>query len=118
MIYDIGEATERLENEQSRFTYLTAPSPTFPLLHLSHSSCSNPSFASPTSQTLHLRHLASRPCCLVQWLAHLTAFLEDNKFSGSIHSGTGCTDPREDNWVLFDMRSSEIRLKTEVKVEG
>ena len=44
-----------------RFTYVTAHSPTLPLLHLRHSSFSNPSFASPTSQDFHLRHLASRP---------------------------------------------------------
>ena len=44
-----------------RFTYVTAHSPTLPLLHLRHSSFSNPPFASPTSQALHLRHLASRP---------------------------------------------------------
>ena len=31
-----------------------------PLLHLHHSSFFNPSFASPTSQALHLIHLASR----------------------------------------------------------
>ena len=34
------------------FTYVTAHSPTLPLLHLRHSSFSNPSFASPTSQAL------------------------------------------------------------------
>ena len=33
-----------------RFTYVTAHFPTLPLLHLCHSSFSNPSFASPTSQ--------------------------------------------------------------------
>ena len=44
-----------------RFTYVTAHSPTLPLLHLRHSSFSNPSFASPTSQALHLIHLASGP---------------------------------------------------------
>ena len=44
MSCDVGEVTERLENERSSFF--------------------NPSFASPTSQALHLRHLASRPCCL------------------------------------------------------
>ena len=44
-----------------RFTYVTAHSPTLPLLHLRHSSLCKPSFASPTSQALHLRHLASRP---------------------------------------------------------
>ena len=48
------------------FTYVTAHSPTFPLLHLRHSSFSNPSFASPTSQALHLCHLASRPCRTAQ----------------------------------------------------
>ena len=45
-----------------RFTDVTAHSPTLPLLHLRHISFSNPSFASPTSQALHLIHLASRPC--------------------------------------------------------
>ena len=56
------------------FTYVTAHSPnpsvalptlqlilqTLPFLKLRQSSFSNPSFASPTSQALHLRHLASR----------------------------------------------------------
>ena len=41
-----------------RFTYVTAHSPTLPLLHLCHSSFSNTSFASPTSQALHLIHPA------------------------------------------------------------
>ena len=70
------------------FTYVTAHSPTLPSLYLCHSSFSNPSlalpmsqlilqpfhcftqvtahsstlFPSPTSQALHLFHLASRPC--------------------------------------------------------
>ena len=39
-----------------RFTYVRAHSPTLPF--------SNPSFASPTSQALHLIHLASRPWSL------------------------------------------------------
>ena len=43
------------------FTYVTALFPTLPLLHLRHSPFSDPSFASPTSQALHLRRLASRP---------------------------------------------------------
>ena len=42
-------------------TYVTAHSPTLPSLYVRHSSFPNPSFASPTSQALHLRHLASRP---------------------------------------------------------
>ena len=74
MSCDVGEVTERLENEQSsfsnlsftsptsqlihqpfhRFTYVTAHSPTLPLLFLGHSSFSNPSFAYPTPQALHL----------------------------------------------------------------
>ena len=41
---------------------VTAHSPALPLLHLRHSSFSNLSFASPTLQDFHLRHLASRPC--------------------------------------------------------
>ena len=44
-----------------RFTYVIAHSPTLPLLHLRQSSFSNPSFASPTSQTLHLIHSAHSP---------------------------------------------------------
>ena len=38
-----------------RFTYVTAHSTALPLLHLYHRYL-------PTSQILHLRHLASRPC--------------------------------------------------------
>ena len=53
-----------------RFTYVTAHSTALPLLHLRHSSFSNPSFASPTSQALHLIHLASLPC-FFRWLCLL-----------------------------------------------
>ena len=49
-----------------RFPYVTAHSPNLLLLHLRHSSLSNPSFASHTSQALHLIHLASRPFWNVQ----------------------------------------------------
>ena len=56
-----------------RFTYVTAHWPALPFLHLRHSSFSNPYFASPTSQALHLRHLASRP-----WINHLVTFLSWN----------------------------------------
>ena len=78
MSCDLGELTERLENEQSsptselilqpfrRFTYVTAHSPILPLLHLRHSLFFNPSFASPTLQAIHLRHLASCPCAAVR----------------------------------------------------
>ena len=47
MSCDIGKATERLENEQS---YVTTHSPFLPSLYLRHSSFSNPSVASPSSQ--------------------------------------------------------------------
>ena len=48
----------------NHLTYVTAhsDSPSFPSLHLHHSSFSNPSFASPTSQDFHLLHLVSRSC--------------------------------------------------------
>ena len=68
MSCDVGKATEGLEKPMSQlilqplrcFTYVTAHSPNLPLLHLRHSSFSNPSFASPTSHALHLCRLASR----------------------------------------------------------
>ena len=44
-----------------RFIYVTDHSPNVPLLHVRHSSFSNPSFASPKSQALHVFYLASRP---------------------------------------------------------
>ena len=53
MSCDVGEVTERLENEQSsfrHFTYVTAHSPTLPSLYLRYSSFYNPSVASHTSQ--------------------------------------------------------------------
>ena len=55
-----------------RFTYVTVHYLTLPLLHLRHSSFSNPSFASPTSQALHLRHLASRPLNMGHFLNEST----------------------------------------------
>ena len=86
---DVGKATEGLEIELRRrlsernvgelaeliviviselisqpfchFTYVTDHYATLPLLYLRDSSFSNPSFASPTSQALHLIHLASCP---------------------------------------------------------
>ena len=95
---DVGEVTERLENELCydynyelcpfsnlsvtsptsqlilqpfhRFTYVTAHSPTIPLLYLRHSSFSNCSFASPTSQA-HLIYLASRPWKELLWRASI-----------------------------------------------
>ena len=48
------------------FTYVTIHSPTIPSLYLRHSSFPNPSFASPTSQALHLIHTGEPPMiCIV-----------------------------------------------------
>ena len=45
--------------------------------------------------------------------------LYPRNFSGSIGSGSGCTQPREDNWVATYMKSSENPgKKTDIKVEG
>ena len=57
----VASSTSQLILQHFRcFTYVTAHSPILPLLHLCHRSFSNPSFSSPTSQALHLIHLASR----------------------------------------------------------
>ena len=45
-----------------RSTYVIVYSQTLPLIDLHHSTFSNRSFASLTSQALHLIHQASRPC--------------------------------------------------------
>ena len=45
-----------------RLIYATAHSTTLPPIHLRHRSFYNPSVASPTSQALHVLHMASRPC--------------------------------------------------------
>ena len=64
MSYDVGEATEGSENELRcvwaehilqpfrHFSYVTAHYPTLPSLYLGHSSFSNASVASPTSQLI------------------------------------------------------------------
>ena len=62
-LFVISPTSQLILQPFRRFTYVTAHSPILPLLHLRHSSLSNPSFASPTSQALHLIHMASRPCC-------------------------------------------------------
>ena len=66
MSCDVGEVTGKLGEwaPLSHFTYVTTNSPTLPSLYLHHSSFSNPSVASSTSQfahsptfpSLHLRH--------------------------------------------------------------
>ena len=62
MSCDVGEA-ELILQLFRHFTYVTAHSPTLPSLYLRHSSFSNPSVASPTSQ------LILQPCS-----AHSTTF--------------------------------------------
>ena len=59
-----------------RFTNVTALSATLPLLHLRHSSFCNPSFASPTSLALHLRHLVSCPCFKPSFCCFLLLILQ------------------------------------------
>ena len=108
MSCDVGEVTERLENSRThssslsnlsitspmselilqpfrRLTYVIAHSPTLPLLHLRHSSFSIPSFASPTSQALHLIHLASRPCTKLRrmWKWDLQLYMDSEPRYGS-----------------------------------
>ena len=52
MSCDVGEVTERLENEQSYIQWSRAHSPTFPSLYLRHNSFSSPSVPLPTSQLI------------------------------------------------------------------
>ena len=52
MSCDVGEVTERLENELCCTSMSSAHSPTFPSLHQRHSSFSNRSVALPTSQLI------------------------------------------------------------------
>ena len=74
MSCDVGEVTERLENEQGKWwkdwRMSRAHSPTLLLLHLCHSSFSNPSFTSPMSQALHLIHSAHSPTFPSHHLRH------------------------------------------------
>ena len=73
MICDVGKPLLILHHFH-HFTYVTAHSPTLPSLYLRHSSFSNHSFASPTSQALHLRHLASRPWLMKILFIHFARY--------------------------------------------
>ena len=66
---DVGEVTNswRMSRAHS-YSQSRARSPTFSSLQLRHSSFSNPFFASPTSQTLHLIHLAPSDFHLLLYL--------------------------------------------------
>ena len=59
------------EGKVGEWALLTAHFTTLPLLYLRHSSFSNPSFTSPTSQALHLLHLTSRPWKEPLWRASI-----------------------------------------------
>ena len=61
LCHKLGEWALLIFQAFSHFTYVTSHSPTLLSLYLRHSSFSNHSFASPTSQALHLRHLVSCP---------------------------------------------------------
>ena len=116
MSCDVGEVTDRLKNELCydynyelysfsnlsvtsptsqlilqpfrRFTYVTVHYLTLPLLHLRHSSFSSPSFASPTSHALHLRHLASRPCYRVIPYKGDSQLFTDGKYKLNKHKSS------------------------------
>ena len=76
-ICSVSSPTSQLFLQPFRlFTYVIAHSPTLPLLHLRHSSFTNPYFALPTSQALQLRHLASRPCIGTPTMRHYRLFPE------------------------------------------
>ena len=111
---DVGEAKEGLENElwrrwsdvrigelgsasptlqlilqtSRRFIYATAHSITLPPLHVRHRSFYNPFVVSPTSQALHVLHLASRQCiggwknsvCWTSLLQQVTKFRSSYSF--------------------------------------
>ena len=132
---DVGKATDGLENELCsfsnlsvtsptsqlilqpfrRFTYVTAHYPTLPFLHLRHSSFSNPSFASPTSQALH--HLASRPWHYISTI--LTS--KRQRFTGSLNRLLGkfklesCKDEFCKYWVYEELLLSEAPCFTVFK---
>ena len=84
-----------------RYTYVTAHSPAFPLLHLRHSSFSNASFASLTSEALHLIHLASRPCLkqfdYLTWL-HSQGYRDHNRMTQEKTTTFGSPEPPHSSW--------------------
>ena len=69
IICDVGEVTERLENELCSTVYSSALSPSFPSLHLRHSSFSNLSITSPTSQVI------LQPFCSFSYITALSPTL-------------------------------------------
>ena len=86
-----------------RVTYVTAHSPILPSLYLRHSSFSNPSSASPTSQALSLIHLASRPCFVV-----VNVLLLKDSHVLQLRSETVPVDPGGPVVIIFTS-GSEVR---------
>ena len=80
---NVGEWAELILQLFRHFTYITPHSPTLPLLHLRHSSFSNPYFVSPTSQALHLIHLTSLP-----WSKFVIIFSYNNKLPSVVTHDT------------------------------
>ena len=70
-----------------RSTYVKAHFPTLPLLHLHHSSFSNSPFASPTSQALHLRHLASHSWAAMSSLMIFLNIVNRRRIVFNIYAG-------------------------------
>ena len=84
-----------------RKVWSSAHSPTFPSLHLRHSSFSNPSFASPTSQALHLIHQASRPWKEPLWRASIPGIYRSlHCIIASVYT-VYCNDIHEDIAEMF-----------------
>ena len=115
------------------FTYVTAHSPTLPLLHLRHSSFSNPSFASPTSQDFHLRQLASRPWGVetfsevphhshgYSWCyLRATACLRSNRCNAlrRLPFVSAFTGVRQSMWFLLQCWSCGAYWITHLKIDG
>ena len=102
MSCDVGKAMEGLENELDItstsqpilqpflcFTYITAHSPTLPLLHLHNSSFSNHSIASPTSQLIlqpfHYFIVTTHSLALPSLFLHHSPFSNHSVASPSSH---------------------------------
>ena len=101
------------------FIYITAHSPTLPFFLLHHSSFSNPSLPSPTSQALHLHHVVSCPWVSTSCLCSVVVCMSDyhsrdSRFFiyGVIGSETGVHLPlREELDSCLQWRNQNISLE-------
>ena len=115
MSCDVDKATEGLENELWRrwSDGKVREWAELPSFYLRHCSFSNPSFTYPTSQALHLIHLASRPwyvCklyCTVQYVINRTVLGRAHTIwtRGLVYSRTRDSIPR-----FRDLRSRNSGL--------